>query len=68
MDRGNWFVNGMPEPLRYLVEQYEKDMLLPSFSMAIRRLLETHPDIAKRADSLYHESQRLTPTGRSPAQ
>lgn len=44
----------LPEGLRVLVELYQKDRCLPSFSGALRELLETHPEIAKRASALYN--------------
>lgn len=57
MDCGNWFVTGMPAPLREIVETYQDDMHFPSFSSAVRRLLETHPDIVKRIERVYAGSK-----------
>ncbi len=44
-----------PVGLRYLVEAYQKDRNLISFSAALRELLETHPEIASRARKMYAE-------------
>lgn len=57
MDCGNWFVTGMPQPLRLIVMSYQEDMHMTSFSQAVRRLLETHPDVDKRIADLYSRYQ-----------
>lgn len=46
----------LPDPLRVMVERYQDDMVLPSISYAIVRLIETHPAIASRIEALYAES------------
>jgi hypothetical protein len=43
----------VPTGLRYLVNVYKTDRDLNTTSAAIRELLETHPEIAKRAAELY---------------
>jgi len=43
----------MPEPLHHIVKSYQDDMHFTSFSSAVRRLLETHPEIAKRIEKVY---------------
>lgn len=53
MDSRNWLVSGMPEPLHHIVKSYQDDMHFTSFSSAVRRLLETHPEIAKRIEKVY---------------
>ena len=51
--KSNWFLSNMPEPLAEMVRQYQVDMAIPAFSYAVRMLLETHPDIARRVRDLY---------------
>jgi len=49
----NWLLSRMPEPLADIVKIYQEDRQLPSFSYAIKELLETHPEIARRVNTLY---------------
>lgn len=59
------FVNlplSIPEELKFLVELYRKDMKIVSFNGALRMLLETHPEIDKRAQEIY-AGVVMKPTG-----
>lgn len=51
----NWLLSSMPDPLRDICTEYMKDMCFPSFSYAIRRLIETHPEIDRRVKAVYAE-------------
>lgn len=42
----------VPVELKYLINYYKDDARLPSFNWAVRRLLETHPALAKLAAEL----------------
>jgi hypothetical protein len=59
MARGNGTVNVrpvacyMPEPLLDIIKTYQDDTVLPSVSMAILRLLESHPAIVSRITEVY---------------
>lgn len=53
----NWLLSKMPEPLRDICEAYRRDRCLPSFSYAVKELIETHPEIAKRINAMYDEQQ-----------
>jgi hypothetical protein len=58
MAGGNGFVKyplSIPADLRYLVEQYQKDMHIVSFNQALRTLLETHPEIDRVVQRIYAE-------------
>jgi hypothetical protein len=44
----------LPSELRFLIECYQSDRRIIAFSDTIRELLETHPEIDKRAQDLYH--------------
>lgn len=54
-DKRAWLLSGMPEPLAYLVRQYQFEHAFPSFSYAARVLLESHPDIALLMNRLYDQ-------------
>lgn len=56
----------IPQELRFLVEMYRKDMKVVSFNQAIRTLLESHPEIDKRARLVYASINNSTPEGESP--
>jgi hypothetical protein len=43
----------VPGELKYLVTCYQNAQRLPSFNMAVQRLLETHPALAELAARLY---------------
>lgn len=45
----------VPGELKYLVTCYQNAHRLPSFNMAVQRLLETHPGLAELAATLYNE-------------
>lgn len=45
----------VPGELKYLIICYQSANRLPSFSLAVQRLLETHPGLAALAASLYTE-------------
>ena len=45
----------VPGELKYLVGCYQNAQRLPSFNMAVQRLLETHPALAELAATLYNE-------------
>jgi hypothetical protein len=58
MDGRDRFVKyplSIPRDLRYLVEQYQKDMHIVSFNQALRTLLETHPEIDRIVQRIYAE-------------
>ena len=55
--KSNWMLSNMPEPLRVICTSYMIDRCLPSFSYAIKELLETHPEIARRANEVYNGGQ-----------
>jgi len=60
------FVNfplSIPQELMYLVESYQNDMKIISKSYAFRVLLESHPEIAKRAQALYSREKTQEPSG-----
>ena len=65
----------VPGELKYLVKTWQITQRLPSFSLALQRLLETHPDLAKLAAELYTRSRITggldetppTDTGDSPS-
>jgi hypothetical protein len=46
----------VPAELRFLVDQYRIDRRMPTLSEAIRRLLESHPDLTETAQRLYNRS------------
>lgn len=56
---GNWLLSSMPTPLRDICMEYMRDMQLPSFSYAIRSLLESHPEIDRRVKAMYADKERL---------
>jgi len=43
----------VPGELKYLVTCYQNANRLPSFNIAVQRLLETHPALAQLAAELY---------------
>ena len=45
----------VPGELKYLVTCYQNANRLPSFNIAVQRLLETHPALAQLAATLYNE-------------
>jgi hypothetical protein len=45
----------VPGELKYLITCYQNAQRLPSFNMAVQRLLETHPGLAQLAATLYNE-------------
>lgn len=47
----------VPGELKYLVTCYQNAQRLPSFNIAVQRLLETHPALAQLAASLYNDSK-----------
>ena len=53
MGVSSWFIRNMPETLKELVIQYQDARYLSSFSAAVRELIETHPEIAKRVHRAY---------------
>lgn len=53
MDGRNWLVSNMPEPLHDIVELYQNNRHLPSFSYAIKELLETHPELTRLMNAVY---------------
>jgi hypothetical protein len=50
------YARGIPAELKFLVGRYQECKRIASYSQAIRKLLETHPDLAKLAAELYTES------------
>jgi len=47
----------VPGELKYLVKCYQSATRLPSFNLAVQRLLETHPALAQLAATLYTEAR-----------
>lgn len=47
----------VPPELKYLVTCYQNANRLPSFNIAVQRLLETHPALAQLAAELYTASK-----------
>lgn len=47
----------VPRELKFLVILYQRASRMQSFSEAMRRLLETHPELTKVADRLYTHSE-----------
>ena len=47
----------VPGELKFLVHSWQNACRLPTFNAAIQRLLETHPDLAKHAASLYNSKK-----------
>ena len=45
----------IPPELKYLIICWQNASRLPSFSMAVQRLFETHPALAELAATLYNE-------------
>jgi hypothetical protein len=45
----------VPGELKYLIICYQNAHRLPSFNMAVQRILETHPGLAQLAATLYNE-------------
>jgi hypothetical protein len=50
----------VPGELKYLVICYQSAHRLPSFNMAMQRLLETHPALAQLAATLYNDGKAAT--------
>lgn len=48
----------VPVELKYLITTYQRQNKYPSFSWAVRFLMETHPALAQLAARLYTENQR----------
>jgi hypothetical protein len=46
----------LPGELKYLIHSYQDACRMQSFNEAARRLLETHPELAKHAAMLYNGS------------
>lgn len=60
------FVNlplSIPVELRFLVESYQKDMKILSINGALRALIETHPEIDRRAREIYAGAVQATRPG-----
>lgn len=53
----------VPSELKYLIVKYQQHQKLMSFSNAVQRLLETHPDLARLAAELYNASSDAHPDG-----
>jgi hypothetical protein len=47
----------VPVELKFLVNYYKNARKLPTFSYAVRQLLETHPELARIAAELYTNSK-----------
>jgi hypothetical protein len=47
----------IPPPLNWLVEDYQASRQIASKNQAIIELLETHPEIARRARALYTQEE-----------
>jgi hypothetical protein len=60
VNRVNMFAR-VPGELKYLVICYQSAYRLPSFNMAMQRLLETHPALAQLAATLYTDGKAATP-------
>jgi len=57
----------LPTPLVLLVRQWQNATLLPSFSQAIQRLVETHPDIDRMIRDVYSKNSQQENPERTPA-
>ena len=71
MDSGDRIVTGLPVPgwsvlsintkvpveLKYLINYYKTVKRIPSFALAVRQLLETHPGLAEIAAELYTKAR-----------
>ena len=55
------YARGIPAELKYLISRYQQRKRLASFSLAVRNLLETHPDLAAIAAELY--AKNMSPDG-----
>lgn len=53
------YARGIPAELKYLISCYQQDQRLASFNLAVRVLLETHPDLRKLAAALYNGSNAV---------
>jgi hypothetical protein len=54
----------VPSELKYLINYYKTVRKLPSFSLAVRELLESHPALAQIAGELYTRARSQDgPTG-----
>jgi hypothetical protein len=51
----------LPRELDFLCSAYAKHMRLTSRSQAIQRLLETHPELVKLANTLYYRDNDTSP-------
>jgi hypothetical protein len=51
----------LPKELRFLVDLYKTSRRMPTFTEAVRRLLETHPDLTHLAETLYNEGDDTSP-------
>lgn len=69
MDGGNGSVDSgstvpmfarVPAELKFLVKSWQSANRMRSFNEALSRLLETHPDLARHAASLYTDSNPAT--------
>lgn len=57
------YARSIPAELKYLVTCYQSDRRLQSFNLAIRMLLETHPDLQKLAADMYNGRNRASYAG-----
>lgn len=55
----------IPVELKYLILYHQRTARYNSFSMTLRRLLETHPALAQEAARLYTEAVRSEPGSHS---
>ena len=51
----------LPIELRYLLDLYKINRRMQSTNEAMRRLLETHPDLTRLAEVLYNEGNDTSP-------
>jgi hypothetical protein len=56
----------VPGELKYLVICYQSAQRLPTFNLAVQRLLETHPALAELAATLYTRSRITDGLDQSP--
>lgn len=55
----------LPAELKTIVQQYQDDRMLPTFSYAFRELIETHPSIVQLVEKVYATASQSERT-RSP--
>lgn len=51
----------LPVELKFLLDLYRINRRMQSSTEALRRLLETHPDLTRLADMLYNEEKDTSP-------